>query len=52
MAVFVRSKRVTDPLDDRVKARIVGRGSVPSAAAVAATPGKSRRASPISSTAS
>ena len=29
MAVFVRSKRVTDPLDDRVKARIVGRDSVP-----------------------
>ncbi|KAJ9697473.1 hypothetical protein PVL29_009337 [Vitis rotundifolia] len=27
MAVFVRSKRVTDPLDDRVKARIVGRDS-------------------------
>lgn len=29
MAVFLRSKRVTDPLDDRVKARIVGCDSVP-----------------------
>ncbi|RVW34380.1 hypothetical protein CK203_092168 [Vitis vinifera] len=52
MAVFVRSKRVTDPLDDRVKARIVGRDSVPVSSGSSSDAGKSRRASPISSTAS